>query len=808
MFSGGKKIGGWKKTAEGLWRAELAEVREGKWRFDQLWVNGRRATRARTPNKGFFHLVGPAEKGTFPDVEDHERQSFQVFPEEYPLFKNIPESERDGVLITVTAKWTVSHCRISALDEATQSVRIKAKANYPFTTEQGKPRYYVENFRSALDAPGEWFLDEKTGIVLYKPMPGEEIAEAEFIAPVTEKFLTVTGARDIEFDGIRFLHAAYPYPKEGLFDRQAAASVGGAIEVSDSSGIHFKNCDIGHIGNYAVYFKNGSSDSSILRCHIYDLGAGGVRIGDTQRPPEESVTRNITVDNCIIRHGGRMHPSACGVFLAHAKECRISHCEIADFFYTGVSFGWNWGYGESVCRDNILENCHIHHLGWAYLSDMGGFYNLGSAPGTVIRGNHIHHIASNHYGGWGLYTDEGSSNVLMENNLVHDTSDSGFHQHYGFHNIVRNNIFAFGKKAQIQRTRNEPQLAFVYEKNIVLWEPESPLLHGVESNWKFHENSPRGYPKDNLVIRRNLYWRTDGRMPEQLAGKWTWDEWRNMGRDAGSLFADPLFQDTAARDFRLKEGSPAPKIGFKAWDLTLAGVRKGNETWSALAAESSEFPNWETDAKPWPQPIFKIGFQDFETAKPGTLPIPEAYVSGEGKGESVGVSADAASPIPVAGSEKSSQSLRIKDAPGLSKSFLPVLNITPNWGSGKIRVSFDAMSQEGADWFFESRTNQGGEYAAGPMLFWRGGAVYAGLGDGNKLADIPAGEWFRAHISATTGSAKWSVTITRQDGTKTEFQDLPSKASWNESGYLLWSSIGKSDASFFIDNLSLEHEIE
>jgi hypothetical protein len=165
------------------------------------------------------------------------------------------------------------------------------------------------------------------------------------------------------------------------------------------------------------------------------------------------VNHHIVVDDCIIQHGGRLHPSACGVVLTHTQHCAVTHCDIGDFYYTGISAGWNWGYGDTASRETLVENNHIHHLGWAYLSDMGGFYGLGTSPGTIMRGNHVHHIASHRYGGWGLYNDEGSADTLMENNLVHDTWNAGFHQHYGYFNTVRNNIFAFG------HTRADPGLA-------------------------------------------------------------------------------------------------------------------------------------------------------------------------------------------------------------------------------------------------------------------------------------------------------------------------------------------------------------
>ncbi len=308
-------------------------------------------------------------------------------------------------------------------------------------------------------------------------------------------------------------------------------------------------------------------------------------------------------------------------------------------------------------------------------------------------------------------------------------------------------------------------------------------------------------------MRRNLYWRTDGKMPEKLAETWTWKEWQAMGRDHGSLFADPLFENVAARDFRLKPGSPAEKTGFKPWDLTTAGVRKDDPEWLALAKQAHDFPNWEKDAKPWPQPEFRITLQTFEGTPVGSLPLEGVTVSGaEGKGESVAVSEQAASPIPVPGSEgKSTRSLRVKDSPALSKSYLPVLDINTGWESGTLQATFDIMAEKDANWFFESRA--GGEFAAGPLVSWNNGKLFAGLGT-KLLAEIPPGEWVRIQITATTGAGKWSVKLTRQDGTTTDHPDLPCKPTWDNAGYLLFSSTGNSEASFHIDNLSLEHEIE
>jgi hypothetical protein len=188
-------------------------------------------------------------------------------------------------------------------------------------------------------------------------------------------------------------------------------------------------------------------------------------------------------------------------------------------------------------------------------------------------------VDANHYGGWGIYHDEGSSHILVENNIVYNTKFAAFNIHFCKEVTVRNNIFALGKLQQMNRTRSEPHKSLFFERNIIYWK-EGKLFDG---KWQDYPHPFYFHPKNDGGTREvsetfdadyNLYFNPEKKLDEINFNGKTWNEWNKAGKDVHSVFADPKFADAENFDFRLQPGSPAFNLGFKAIDLSEVGPRK------------------------------------------------------------------------------------------------------------------------------------------------------------------------------------------------------------------------------------------
>ena len=546
-ISGGIKLTGWQRTGD-RWTAKVP----GTVIANQLFVDGTRYRRPRHPKSGYFaidKIVAEGDRGKTGDQAIYFRGD-DIRSDWHDL---------NAVEVLLFQNWTITRLPISKVDGPTKRVDFAgATLGAPWALLKPGGRYLIENVRDGLDEPGEFYFDRTTREITVIPERGKDLSKVECVVPVLERVLVVGDPsgepiRQVHFQNIRFAHTSWTMPPTGRNFPQAEVDLGGAILVRNAQSVLFDGCQVAHTGGYGMEIGDRAQDVGFENGSITDLGAGGVKIGIMEtREDEGTVTRHNQIKGNLIAGGGRVHPAAVGVWIGQSHHNRVEANEIADFYYTGVSVGWTWGYGRSNAHHNLIQGNHIYQIGQGVLSDMGGVYHLGIAPGTEISGNRIHDVSSFDYGGWGLYTDEGSTGVLMEDNIVYRCSRQSFHQHYGRDNVIRKNILAFAGESQLARTRNEEHRSFTFEQNIVVWKG-TPLLWG---NWDGDQT--------RAALDRNLYWRTDG---EPVAfGPQSLSEWQRRGRDLGSIVADPLFVDAAKDDFRLKPNSPAIKLGFKPMD--------------------------------------------------------------------------------------------------------------------------------------------------------------------------------------------------------------------------------------------------
>ena len=776
-ISGGRVISGWEPdpAVPGRWKTKV----EGLPNFEQLWVNGERAIRARTPNWWHFNsllYVGEEAVGGKPGRKLH---TFEVSPSDLDSLEGVKNEDLGKVQVMVFHKW----------DTTREFLKSVSPEEGVFTTEGSEMKswnpmnrgclYYLENYLGALDSPGEWFLDGE-GWLFYEPREGEEMRKVQVVAPVLENLLEVRGkpgaeVKHLRFENLAFRHSALRTPDGGVPPYQAAMSVeSSVVTVRHASKVGFDGCRVEQVGGTGVWFREGAKHCEIRNSRLFDLGASGVRIGEMQTLPDETRTSHITVDNCIIHSGGRIAPSAVGVWIGRSGDNVVTHCDVADFFYTAVSAGGVWGYADSPSKRNRIEFNHLHHLGYRILSDMGGVYTLGKSEGTSVSHNIIHDVYATRYGGWGLYPDEGSTGIRFENNLVYDVHDGGFHQHYGRDNLVKNNILTFSAEGQVALTRKEDHRSFTFENNLVYW--DAGRLFGG-SGWR------AGATVD---IRKNLYWRASGQEFD-FDGK-SFGEWQATGKDAGSVVADPMFVDAGKRDFRLKEGSPSEKIGFKPFDFSKAGVR--GEAWKALAA-ATKFP------KPYevPSPPMNLVNDRFERGEAGKFFRMVELYQEEQKGL-VQIVEDADSP--------GNHVLKVSRHPDLKQGFNPHFYWTPQVTEGTANLSFRVRLENGANMSCEWRS-KGHPYKTGPALRFGDGKVSS---KGKVLMELPKSGWVHVEMIASIGQtgATWLAMVILPDGSRKEFTGLPCDPEWSVPEWVGFSSGGAGSVSYELDDLRFEVE--
>jgi len=577
IFSGGRAIDKWEDTTINGVSALAADVDvEKDGYFKSLFKGEKRLPLSQWPKEDAFKIKAVDEKDIINTVDVWNNfVAFYADKTEVMNFENLSD-----VRVKVQHYWYDEMLPIANIDTDSGRIELTKPSSLNLREDDN---FVFENVREKLSLPGEWYLDRAEEKLYYIPEVGDTAENTVLYTGATEKLIELSGVNDISFQGIKFTKTDWSVadgtwigtpgafvPEENeSFDNikytpnfpQAAYDQPAAIEVRNAKNINFVNCTFTNLSNAGLMLGSNVTDSSVETCKFENIGANAVYIkGDYSIP---ATTKNIRVYDCNISKYGRIFNGAIGVIVVHASDCEIEHNEIHDGWYTGISVGWMWGYAENPTNAIKVRNNLIYNIGNGWLSDMGGIYTLGIQPDTVLSGNVIYNVGcygGNYgYGGWGIYLDEGSSGILVENNLAYDCSSQCFHQHYGKDNMIRNNIFAFGGEGIMRISRREEHNSLYFQNNILYGENVPMYFNTTKEGW--------------FVDDGNIYWDTKHKgnvysdTSTKIGERYNIVTMVSRGYYNNATFADPGFMDADNRNFIIAKNSPVRETGFKPFEI-------------------------------------------------------------------------------------------------------------------------------------------------------------------------------------------------------------------------------------------------
>ena len=469
ILSGGISIKGWKKQGK-VWVADVPVFNGRPLDFRQLWVNGKKAVRAR-------------------DVEDFEKMNRICSVDEKNEILYVPVVsirrliDNKGNLKAKYAEmvlhqmWCVANLRIRSVEVQGDSAAIRfhqpesrIQFEHPWprpmvTTDGHNSAFYLTNARELQDVPGEWYHDMDARKVYYYPREGEKMQEAEVIVPAVETLVRVEGTLDrpvchIRFEKITFSYTTWMRPSEkghvplqagmyltdgyridpkmqrnylnhpldnqGWLGRPAAA-----VRVVAARQIDFERCRFEHLGSTGLDYEEAVQGGVVRGCLFHDIAGNGLLVGsfspaahETHLPYNPADRREVCtqqqINNCYFTEIGNEDWGCLAIAAGYVGDVNIEHNEISEVPYSGISLGWGWTQTVNCMRNNRVHANLIHHYA-KHMYDVAGIYTLGSQPKSYVTENCVHSIYKpgyvhdpNHW--FYLYTDEGSSFITVRDN--------------------------------------------------------------------------------------------------------------------------------------------------------------------------------------------------------------------------------------------------------------------------------------------------------------------------------------------------------------------------------------------------------
>lgn len=598
-LKGSRRITGWRRHRGAIYRADLSGLQLGAGRFWQLFYKGKRQILARVPNfdpkhprsGGFLYVAGTLQKDDLSPLpynpwaarEKASKVALLYNPDRLDPSKWARPAEA-RIHVWPWLNWNRDILPVKAVDSRRKIITLGRRARYPLI--EGN-RFFVENVAEELDAPGEWHYDEASKQLTFWPPDGQHPA-GEVSVPVLAALVRFQGD-EATGEFVRYIR---------LRGFAVAESQDSLVILSTAAHCTVAACTLTGCRGTALTISRRSHHNQVVGCDIAHVGGSAIvlqGVRDWSHALENRISHN-RIDNNHVHHVGeggnawgaiRIDPS-CGGNCTHDNV--ISHNLVHDTPRQGITFN---GFR------NIVEFNHVHHTNQEQ-SDTGAI-GMGSRDiherGSIIRHNYVHDTGGYcmlkpgvwdypHYC-WGIYLDDYTSGVHVYGNLIVRAQRGGVMVHGGQDNVIENNVIVDCLAQQVEflpidhltrgRTPGHPDKSpwlmtgtkligniFAYSHDTARW------LRG------------RKWGQILAASDRNLIWH-HGKpiVTVTTAGEDGWTAWQKLGYDRHSVIADPLFVDPRRDDYRLRDDSPAFKLGFQAIPFEKIGPYKSPDraTW-------------------------------------------------------------------------------------------------------------------------------------------------------------------------------------------------------------------------------------
>jgi hypothetical protein len=464
---------------------------------------------------------------------------------------------------------------------------------------------YVEGVLDELDAPGEWYLDTQKGILYFYPPASMNLNKTRFEGTTTESLIKIQGTEqnpvnNVRIDGLVFTKENYTFmkTKEPLLRSDWTIYRNGAVFLEGTNNVQITNNVFHDLGSNAIFVSGYNRGAKIDTNEMYNIGASAIAfvgkidavraIKNSRAPPplnyasatnytdldmtpgpkSDNYPASSTVSDNLIHDIGLKEKQVAGVEISMSSKLTVEYNSIYNTPRAGINIG-DGTWGGHVIQHNDVFNTVLETGDHGALNAWGRdrywgpdynamatelqsnptVWNLDAVDTTVIQFNRFRCDR-----GWDIDFDDGTSNYLVQNNVLVGTTPAQSNNDLSGGLKFREGFMRTGKNNIILNNSFYPQVWFansgdVFTNNITMGAHQPAIL----SNF-------------GKLIDRNLFMTDADLKASQAIDPGAWDVSSSVG--------NPLFSNPSAGNYNVSSDSPAvTKIGFASFDTTTFGVQ-------------------------------------------------------------------------------------------------------------------------------------------------------------------------------------------------------------------------------------------